>query len=132
VKEICNLSEGPVTTAPREGDKKSIPLFFLQLNKEVQNPSIYCGLVSVEETLFEMGTKTRVVDIRSALARAKKPVKHDFALTYPQVIEAMPKLDRAIRYVIVCESGSRGEELALRLKKNGFNATSTTPQTKYT
>ncbi len=125
IKEYCGLSDGPVTTAPDEKCLKKIPSFEKEIDFAVTNMNVIKGLI-----LLDTSEKTDIpkinnvigVDIRSEIIQKKIPLKTDKQIPYSEVIDRLDEFSKEKSYVLICEFGVRGEDIASELRSKGIKA----------
>ena len=97
VKELCNISFGPVITAP----KKIIPL---EDEAKVDKP---------------LGN-VQYVDMRLELNQKREKLDFDISIPFPDILKKAESLNSDLSYIFVCEYGIRSEEIAYSLRKKGM------------
>lgn len=126
IKEYCNLSEGPVTTAPRDEDIKKIPDLEKEIKKAVNNVSITKGLLSIEEPeSLKLEKEVISVDLREKNIVKKKPLKTDLDIPYSEIFDKLNEFKQKKSYILICEFGVRSEDVAFELRKKGIKVAGT-------
>ncbi|MFH1770422.1 MAG: THUMP domain-containing protein [archaeon] len=123
IKEYCNLSEGPVTTAPREEDLEKLPDLEKEIKEAVKEVSITKGTLSVEETTSLKLKKGFVsVDIRESNIVKKFSLKTDLKIPYSEIFNRLDEFKQKNLYLLICEFGVRSEDVAVELRKKDIKA----------
>ncbi|MBC8500185.1 MAG: tRNA 4-thiouridine(8) synthase ThiI [DPANN group archaeon] len=131
IKEYCNLSEGPVTTAPRESDIKKIPSFKNEISKTIKKISITKGVLEIKETPTLKLPKTQTivtVDLRSEIIQKKIPLNTNLKVPYNEVFDQFNEFKKGKNYLLICSFGVRSEDIASELRTRGIKATGISSQ----
>jgi len=125
VKEMCNLSDGPVTAVPIKQDIHRIPDLNPIVDEIVASVKIHDGLLPQKQVVeVVMNENELVVDLRVPSAIKKNPIKSDLEFSYPEVLDNLDKFTRENNYVLVCPHGVVGQEVAFLLSRRKINARS--------
>ncbi|MAG38985.1 hypothetical protein CMO90_02750 [Candidatus Woesearchaeota archaeon] len=125
IKEYCDLSEGPVTTAPHELDMKKIPSFKKEIDKGVKNVLIKKGVLMIKDTKqinIPFNSKIVSIDIRPSTKQKNNPIKTDKQMSYSKALKNLDFFQKEKIYLIVCEFGVLSENLSFEIKKRGVKA----------
>jgi tRNA uracil 4-sulfurtransferase len=117
VKEVCNLSKGPVVTQMVEGDIQKIPSFVSFFPSLLSTIFVHEGAIRIEEQEAAPTHSLIVVDMRMEPA---DDIKAIITLPYPAVLKKMDVFEVGKNYLLVCEYGVRSAELAFSLRKKGI------------
>ncbi|MFH1588953.1 MAG: THUMP domain-containing protein [archaeon] len=123
IKEFCNLSEGPVTTTPREEDIEKIPSFEKEIKDAVSKVSVTRGVLLVDELKpVKLSKNVISVDIRELVVQKKNPLKTKLSVPYTEIFSRVNEFKKDSSYLFVCEFGVRSESVASELRNKGVKA----------
>ncbi|MBU1269300.1 MAG: tRNA 4-thiouridine(8) synthase ThiI [Nanoarchaeota archaeon] len=125
IKEYCNLSSGPVTTAPKKNDLNKITLSQELIVSAVKNMIVTKGILDVKNVkpaCLECSSEIVSVDIRSVEIQKKIPLKTSLNIPYSKIWDHLDEFEKNNSYLFVCEFGVLSENVAFALKKKGVNA----------
>lgn len=126
VKEMCSLSDGPVTAVPIKKDIHKIPDMDEVIDQIVASVKVTSGLLPVDDLSSSniLSTDELVVDLRLPSAIKKDPIGADLNFVYPDVLQQLDKFEEGKNYLLVCPHGVIGIEIAYLLKKKKITARS--------
>ncbi|MCH9612444.1 MAG: tRNA sulfurtransferase [Chlamydiia bacterium] len=124
VKEVCNLSEGPVITLPKPHHMERLGDLEPYVQMCIENISRFVGEVELPEINNQLPQLSSlneliVVDMRYQFSQSNFPLFTDIQLSQFGKVE---DADPTKTYLFVCEYNVRSRAHAYRIRKNGGNA----------
>lgn len=122
ITEYCNLSEGPVSTAPSMLVLKKIPSFDEEIKKAVETMYTYKGIAEVSPTEEKDICDMKDAKIVYISNKMQNDIDADMSYSYPDILNHIDSLDHKEKYLFVCDHGITSESVAFLLRKKGISA----------
>ncbi|MBU0460120.1 MAG: tRNA 4-thiouridine(8) synthase ThiI [Nanoarchaeota archaeon] len=119
IKELCNLADGSVKTAPKESDLAKIPSFTQLIDQAVKEVHIYEGIIETEDEVLPKLNNPLVVDIRPNKEKIKNT---KIKIPYPEIMAHLDQFKKSKQYLIICDFGVQSDNLAFALRRKGIKA----------